>query len=294
MKNLDSLNLVAASLFSILSCTLALAGCTRDDSLGNNTRQDASPDLEVVTRDSGPTPDETPLLPDSAVLGPDAAPARDSAVLGPDAGPALLPDSAVFGPDAHATADSPATFEAFPEDGAPKDIFVPQPADGGIDASSVDGNDGDTPISADGSAPGIDARTVMLPDGRTLTYLDVCQQGPLSSSDLCPQSYALGLAAAQAKLQSPPDGGRPPMPGQIRTGAGRCAEGSYVYGPFLDLSSELCYYDAATQLLVGHVYYSDYPIECGQRDIFSNVLVRGAMPPCSTIAWEVYGIATYY
>jgi hypothetical protein len=129
MKNLDSLTLVTTPLLSILCCTLALGGCTRDDSLGNDTRQDSSPDLEVVTRDSSPTPDEVPLLPDSAVLGPDTTPAPlpdsaglgpdttpaplpDSAGLGPDTTPALLPDSAVFGPD---TTPAPDTTSVSPE-----------------------------------------------------------------------------------------------------------------------------------------------------------------------------------
>jgi hypothetical protein len=84
------------------------------------------------------------------------------------------------------------------------------------------------------------------------------------------------------------------MPGDTHTGAGRCAEGSYIYGPFLHLSGEVCYYDAATQLLVGYEYYSDYPIECGGRDILSNVQVQGDQPPCSKVTWEVCGIVNYY
>jgi hypothetical protein len=78
MQNLDLFKRVTSPRFSMLCCLMAFGSCTRDDSIGNNTKRDASP-----TPDTKPMPDVLPTPPDLVVPNPDLGPAPDTTWLPP-------------------------------------------------------------------------------------------------------------------------------------------------------------------------------------------------------------------
>jgi hypothetical protein len=144
-----------------------------------------------------------------------------------------------------------------------------------VDAPSVDG-----PImdAIDWDLP---TRTLWFPDGRTLTVnvVDSCNSGGLYADPRCPATYAEGLANAMTV-----DGGALPQ----GTAAGQCAEGSYVYMPYLGLESKSCYYgpDGTTLLAINDC--SDVTHECtAAPGTASNCWHHGTLPPCTSVTWTV-------
>jgi hypothetical protein len=130
---------------------------------------------------------------------------------------------------------------------------------------------------------GAPTRTLSSPDGRTVTVTVVphCQCGPVRG---CPTTYAEALADITTGVD-----GRLYM----RGGAGRCAEGNYVYYPYFDdLGAEVCYYDSAQQR-AGHLFCIDTMSECGppcgeQNGTGSNCFADGDLLPCTTIVWDAH------
>jgi hypothetical protein len=209
----------------------------------------------------------------------------------PDAG---KPDVAV--PDSPLVADAPAGTEVQVEQ--PPPIDGPRPIDTNlhpddpIDAPQVkddaplaiDGPRGDhfDPAPIDAPPTTIDAvtRTLWSPDGRSWTVIMVpaCDGGALGTGGLCPPTYAEGLAKAKSGV----DGGY-----GVGTAAGRCAEGSYIYRPYISTEGMGCYYDATGQKLVGYMETHDTTSECGQDGTASNSWAHGTVPPCTNITWDV-------
>jgi hypothetical protein len=225
---------------------------------------------------------------------------------GRDVSPDVPATDAPGTPDAYVLPDAPSDrgvrLDAPPIDthtpiGLDAPYDAPPAVDGpAIDGPRVDGPGVDAPLSADHPEPTVldapvvdgpradtetvDARTVTWPDGRVLTVVKACQYGLVAGNSSCPPSYAEGLA----KVLAAADGGSPTS----RTGAGRCAEGSYLYAPYIGSSTRSCYYDATTQLLIGDVSYYDIYVECSGTDTVSRALVYGTEPPCTTITWDAY------
>jgi hypothetical protein len=183
-----------------------------------------------------------------------AAACSDSTEPSPDAGP-----------DPHDSRDSGGTgYDIRLDDDGPA---IDAPA---IDSPIVDALDRDLPII-----------TLSFPDGRTATVNKVasCDSGALYADPRCPATYADGLAKAMTV-----DSGVIPQ----GTAAGQCAEGSYVYVPYLGLESKSCYYgpDGTTLLAVDDC--SDVTHECtAAPGTASNCWHHGTLPPCTNVTWTV-------
>jgi hypothetical protein len=207
----------------------------------------------------------------------------------PDARPPILPPDGAKPDTANPDSLGPADLPLQPD----RHIDPPPPIDGPpaidtnlrpddpIDAPQVEI---DAPVAALDAPPWmVDAQrwTLWSLDGRSWTVIlvNACHSNNPMSDARCPQTYADGLQ----KVNAPADGGL----GFYATGAGRCAEGSYVYAPYMELESMSCYYDATTRNLIGYAYSHDTIMECGDGTA-SRSSGYGVVPDCTNITWDAY------
>jgi hypothetical protein len=248
-----------------LALPALLAACGSSGGSGVDARlADAQPD---TTKQDGTVP-EGPGHSDTYVAPDLPLPATDGPVDKVDVFPGVdhpdqVPDGGDIGIDLRPRIDLPVVTSDGSVDAGPYDL-----------AHGIDSPDN----GVDGGA--IDAWLVTSPDGRVFTVVNECiTSSTVPQVGSCPTTYAAGLAKAQSS-----DGG---VPFQL-TGAGRCSEGSYVYQPYLETPTRLCYYDASTQQLIGTVSSDGTLQPCLQSDTVSATWVQGTKPPCTQITWEVY------
>jgi hypothetical protein len=186
-------------------------------------------------------------------------------------------------PPAVDTTDAPPAVDAPTVDGPSPTVDAPT-VDGPsptVDAPTVDG-----PI-VDAIDRDLPTKTLWFPDGRTITVniVDSCDTGALFADPRCPATYAEGLARAMTVDAGPlPQG----------TAAGQCAEGGYVYMPFLGLESKSCYYgpDGTTLLAINDC--GDLTWECSSAPgTASNCRHHGPLPPCTNVTWAVRRMGYY-
>ena len=168
---------------------------------------------------------------------------------------------------------------AMPIDGPTVKLDAPAPHDG--PAWTIEWDIPPRPVDGPTGPVDVTTKTLRSPDGRTWTVImvDACYGGAIGSDNTpCTSTYAEGRARATTPL----DGSYAPG-----TAAGRCAEGSYVYAPYRELETMYCYYDAATQDLVGYLTGHDTTSECGKDGTASNAWTYGQIPPCTSITWDI-------
>jgi hypothetical protein len=232
-----------------------------------------------------------------------AAACGESAKSLPDSGPDLHTgpdgDATSDGPDVRANDDGPViNVDVSASEGPLPNLDVAAP-DGplpNLDAPEVGDDLGpqtypdlpaasDTPamdaFAVDGPDRDLHIITLWFPDGRTATVNEVasCEAGALYADPQCPATYAEGLAKAMVV-----DSGWPLQ----ETAAGQCAEGAYVYLPYLGLDSTSCYYGPDGKSLLAVNYCSDVTHECTTAaGTASNCSHYGTLPPCTSVTWKV-------